>query len=80
MGEIPKFKKEDPSCREAMLLIAQIEDAASQMPERAEDFTDSILEKASSIKQYVEKAKRASPAQISALENMLSGLEKWIHY
>ena len=62
----------------AIELCDAILSLVDQLPERAEEFADSIQTKAINIKAFVEKHDKVTPGQITALENMKSGAEKWI--
>lgn len=70
--------KPDPSYEEAMELCDQIEEMADEMPSRAEEFTSSVCEKSADIRASVEERGRATPGQILALENMVSGMSRWL--
>lgn len=47
--------------------------------EEAMEFAKSVTSNASSISETIKRAGRASERQIKALNNMLQGLEKWVH-
>ncbi len=72
--------KRDSDATVCLDLIKQIKSTAGQVPENpaAEEFADSIVEKALSFQETIERMGRASPKQVAALENMLYGLEKWV--
>ena len=71
------FPEED-DVNEAYDLIAEIENLAVEVPERGEDFAQSVIDKVNSIKQTIETNERFTVGQKTALENMKAGLEKWI--
>lgn len=64
---------------EAMELIEAIGDAAGEVPERGESFAASVLETATDMRATIERMGDATEAQLTALRNMLSGLERWAH-
>ena len=63
---------------EALELCEEIQDLLEELPDRAEDFGQSIGEKVSDMTQWIEENERVTPRQVNALENMRSGCEKWI--
>lgn len=65
--------------REALLIINDIRDLAPDVCTAGADFADSVLEKAESIAEAVERLGYATDRQLTALENMLEGLRKWLH-
>ena len=79
MGTIPNHKtKVDPTYTEAIGLCDEIDNMITELPERAEEFGSSLTEKVASFRETIEKTKRASDKQITALENMRDGAEKWL--
>ena len=52
---------------------------ADEVPERGEDFAASVAEKLQSISETIESRDYVTEAQDVAIENMIAGLEKWIH-
>lgn len=63
--------------KQARLLCKQISEIGNEMPERAEEFYDSIYNKSVGIMSSIEDYDNVTDGQINALENMLSGCEKW---
>lgn len=63
---------------EAYQLVTEIESIAEEVPERGEAFAQSVLEKAQSIRQTIEESEKVTEPQRKALENMKTGLEKWV--
>jgi hypothetical protein len=63
---------------DALGLCEEIESLAAEVPEAGEDFAMSVLEKANDIQATIEETKRATRAQVQALENMRDGLSRWI--
>lgn len=61
----------------ALELVDQIEDAAMDVPERGEDFAASVVDTATSIGNTIEENEHVTDKQMDALENILSGLERW---
>lgn len=70
--------QEDSGVDEAYSLINEIQELAGDMPERAEEFVDSVVNKALEIKVTIERKSQATPNQIQALRNMLNGMKRWI--
>lgn len=64
--------------REAIDLCDEIESLAEDVPERGEDFASSVCDQAGGIRETVERLGAATDAQVTALENMKSGLSRWI--
>lgn len=48
------------------------------LPERAEDFADSVREKVESIKGWIEENDHVTDGQINALDNMEGAVLRWI--
>lgn len=62
--------------------LDEIHDAveeAETLPERAEDFAASVVEKLEDIAAWVEDNEHITEAQQTAVENMRAGIEKWLH-
>ena len=68
-----------PSAEEALALIDEIEELAASICSNGADYAESVLGTAHSIGASVEKANSATPGQITALSNMVSGLQAWFH-
>lgn len=62
----------------ALQLAEQIESAADEVPDEGQEFASDVAKKAEDIAATIESTNRASDAQVTALENMLSGLQRWI--
>jgi len=60
-------------------LIKEIEGLVEELPERAEDFGMSVQETANDIAVHIEETSHVTKKQITALENMLDGLQRWFH-
>jgi hypothetical protein len=48
------------------------------LPERAEDFGQSVQMKLDDMAGWIEENERVTPAQLDAIENMKAGLERWL--
>lgn len=74
-------KKEVQDCdpEEGIKLCNEILDLIEELPESAEEFKDSVQTKVLDIHQWIDSRNHVTEAQMSALENMLAGVEKWIH-
>lgn len=59
-------------CEETLNLIADL-------PDEADDFAFSVEKKITSIRDWVSEHKRFTEKQVKALENMRSGIEKWLN-
>jgi len=62
----------------ALELADSILEKITDLPERAEEFGDSVESKVISISETIESRNHVTPAQMNALENMLAGVERWI--
>ncbi len=62
---------------EALEMCDSILELVLDLPEKAEEFADSIQTKAIDIKEFIEKNNKVTSGQFSALENMKRGAEKW---
>ena len=61
--------------------LDQIRDAlydARDIPERGEDFADSVIEKLKDIKATIEETGRVTGPQGDAVENMHAGIRCWL--
>lgn len=58
--------------------IKAIRDKVPDLPERAEEFGSSVEEKAEAIGEWVEQNERVTEKQLSALKNMVDGVDRWI--
>lgn len=54
-----------------------IEDARS-LPERAEDFAASVIEKTESISEWIDANSVVTEKMAEALENMRRGVDRWL--
>jgi hypothetical protein len=69
----------DADADEAITLVDEIRELADQVPDRGREFAESVLERAKAIGESIERSGRATEKQLAALENMLAGLEAWVH-
>jgi len=67
-----------PDATEALEIIDEMEELASEVPDAGQDFAADVLEKAKSIGRTVERARSVTAAQWDALNNMRDGLARWI--
>ena len=68
---------DDCEWEDALNLVEKIEEEAECVPERGEDFAASVLDKAKAIGATIDEREHVTEAQMDALKNMLSGLERW---
>lgn len=62
---------------EALELGQEILDALEYLPEAAEDFASSVRDKVEGIMAWIEEKQHVTENQVSALNNMMAGVEKW---
>lgn len=62
----------------ALWIVDEIEELAGQVPERGEEYAESVLGKAASIGEAIEERGHVTEGQITALENMRDGLQRWV--
>lgn len=53
-------------------------DRCDEIPERGEDFAESVQAKLESIIETIERTEHVTPAQKQAIENMEHGIERWL--
>lgn len=75
-GEAP------PEVREALDLADRIEETyEDEVPDRAkedgEDFFEGVLGRTRAIAETIDRTQRVTDGQLTALQNMLAGVEKW---
>lgn len=63
----------------ALELCESILDSLDELPERAEDFAESVRDRTESIRDWIESHEDVTPAQQIALQNMESGVSRWLH-
>ena len=69
---------EPPDVAEALEIIDEMEELAMEIPDAGQDFAADVLEKARSIGRTIERSNSVTQPQMEALENMCSGLARWI--
>ena len=52
-------------------------DGLDDLPDRAEDFADSVRTKLWGMMEWAEEARHVTPAMEEALENMEAGVRRW---
>ena len=57
--------------------IEGILDEAEDLPERAEDFAVSVIEKLESMLEWVQENQHITEKQIDAIRNMEAGVSRW---
>ena len=57
----------------------RILEMCDEVPDRGEEFADGVRERTQSIFEWIEENRHVTDAQITALENMESGVSRWIH-
>ncbi len=63
---------------EALELVDSIVDGCGQIPERGQEYAESVSERATDIGRTIEERQFVTDKQMSALENMLAGVNRWI--
>lgn len=71
------FGDDSEEWEDALATCDNILDSLDDLPERAEDFRESVKEKVSSIREWIEKNKEVTAAQLKALQNMEDGVARW---
>lgn len=74
----------DADAKEAVRLAEEIantiEDSVSDRAKSGNaDFFESVLKRSKDIAETVTKRQTATDKQITALENMLAGVQRWVH-
>jgi uncharacterized protein YfkK (UPF0435 family) len=64
---------------QALEEISEALEMVDGLPEKAEDFGHSVQEKLENMACWIEEHESVTPAQLSAIENMKAGLERWLH-
>lgn len=64
--------------QEATDLVSSILEGCDEIPERGEEFAESVREKAADIGNTIEERQFVTDSQLRALENMLAGVNRWI--
>lgn len=67
------------SVEEAINLINELlDEKIPELPERAEEFADSVSEKLSSMKTTILRSSRVTEPQATAIRNMEQGISNWL--
>lgn len=61
----------------ALEFCAQLIEDAGDLPEVAEDFAASVIEKVESMAEWIDTESRVTDNIATALENMRAGVDKW---
>lgn len=72
------YKDLSPFAQSAVRLGKEILAKVEDLPERAEDYAESVATKTTGILDWVESNNHVTKAQMDALRNMCSGVEKWL--
>lgn len=63
---------------DALALCATVLDILPDLPERADDFRESVKEKVESIADWIADREHVTDEQVKALQNMKHGCEAWL--
>jgi hypothetical protein len=63
---------------EADQLCDEILEMIDEIPERGENFGASVMAKVEDIQKTIKETERVTSGQLTALENMKEGVQKWI--
>lgn len=74
----------DPDVTEALRLVDKIEqtiedEISEDAKLTAAEYFESVADRAKAIGTTIERMNRVTANQLAALENMLSGIERWAH-
>ena len=70
---------ESCSWEEALDACDDVLELCEELPDRAHDFGVSISEKVQGMKEWIEAEEHVTDRMEEALENMKTGVEKWMH-
>ena len=65
--------------KEAIELIDGLLDDLDEIPESGEDFAESVRDKITSMREWIEDKERVTEKMETALMNMQGGINKWLH-
>jgi len=68
----------DGAAREAFDLAVGILEDLDELPDRAEEFTESVREKVTSMRDSIEKYDNVTAPMMKALQNMRGGVDRWL--
>jgi hypothetical protein len=77
-NKLPRAKKEGIDWEAAVELCKELTAELADLPERAENFAASVEEKVLSIQEWIEENKHVTTKQLEALQNMQSGVSRWL--
>jgi hypothetical protein len=63
---------------EAIEFCKELIKDANDLPERAEDFAHSVVEKVESMEEWIDTNSKVTEPMAEALRNMRSGVDKWL--
>ena len=63
---------------EAIEIAHDVLDLIDDLPIGAEEFADSVRNKTVDILTFIEEREQVSPSQLAALQNMRSGVMRWL--
>ena len=63
----------------ALAMVEEIQSLADDVPAEGEEFAVSVLEKVADIASTIEEHNRVTDRQMTVLENMRDGLQRWVH-
>lgn len=72
------MSREDSDWEGALELCKELIAELADLPERAEDFVESVEEKVLSIQEWIEENEHVTPKQLEALRNMRTGVHRWL--
>lgn len=62
----------------AIVFCEELIDDANAIPERGEDFANSVIEKTESMMEWIDSNSRVTEKMAEALENMRAGVDRWL--
>jgi len=68
----------EPEWKQAIRQCKEILDSLGELPDEAESFADSVRDKVTSIREWIRENEHVTPKQIEALDNMESGVGRWM--
>lgn len=79
-SEDPEDLMENDEAIEAVEQCDRILEACEDVPERAEDFATSVMEKVESMREWIVKHDRVTPKIAASLENMESAIDRCLEW
>ena len=62
----------------ALELVDRIANLVDDLPERAEEFGEGVMERAQDIGYWISSNQHVTERQMEALQNMLVGMKRWL--